>query len=196
MLGERGDHAVLSGDSEARSRDALLRAAIGVVERAQTSAVTFAEIASAAGVDADEASALFPSVDDLLVEATLHMCREDLRLAAMAEAAPTVSAYAHHFASRRPFYRAMRVSAVAAKLDARMAEVIGPRIAVQIRTLLGSRIDDVRLGAMTAEVTAESFVVTNRWIADSPDGEGAESLYVLFEAIVLRRLEEMRTRGA
>ena len=183
------------------SRDALLRAAIGVVERAQTSAVTIAEIASAARVDADEASVLFPSVDDLLVDAALKMCRDDLRLApaansAAAEAAPTVSAYAHHFASRRPFYRAMRIGTVAFKLDARMAEVIGPRIAVQIRTLVGSRIDDVQLEALTAEVTAESFDVTNRWIAEGSNDEGPEELYVLFEAIVLRRLEEMRARRA
>lgn len=176
------------------TRTAVLEAAIGVVERAGTPAVTIAAIAHAAGVPADEASALFSSVDDLLVEAALRMCVDDLRLEAIARSAgaPTVSAYALHFARRRDFYRAMRIGPVAAQLDARMAAVMAPLIAVQIRTVVGTRIGDDLLRQMTVEVTEESFAVTNRWILASGPHEGAESLYLLLEAIVLRGLDEAR----
>jgi len=174
-------------------RDALLAAAVGVVQEAGTSAVTVPAIARAARVDVDEASALFSSVDELLVEAALRMCADDLRLEMIAQkqGAPTVSAYAQHFARRRGFYRAMRDGAVAAKLDERMAAVMAPLISVQIRTLVGARIGDELLDQMTAAVTAESFAVTNRWILESADDEGADSLYVRLEAIVLRGLDEV-----
>ena len=194
MLGKRADHTVLSRDTGSASRPALLVAAIGVVESAGTPAVTLGEIAAAAAVDAGAASGLFASVDDLLVEAALQMCADDLRLAAVAETtgAPTVSAYAHHFARRRVFYRAMRHGAVAETLDARMAELMAPLITVQIRTLVGSRMTEDAIAALTVEVTAESFDVTNRWILESGDAEGAESLYIRLEAIVLRRLDDAR----
>jgi hypothetical protein len=169
-------------------------AAIDAVEEARTSAVDLAEIASAAGVDADVASGIYPTVDDLLVDAALRMCAEELRLAAVAETAgaPTVSAYAHHFARRRTFYRAMRIGSVAQLLDARMSELVAPLIRVQIRTLVGPLLTDEALEALTVEVTAESFEVTNGWIVGSGDDDGPESLYVRLEAIVLRRLEEAR----
>ena len=184
---------VLSRDSGDSARDALRLAAIDVVERARTSAVTFAQIAEAAEVDADVASALYSTVDDLLVDAALRMCAEELRLATVAVTvgAPPVSSYAHHFARRRSFYRAMRVGPVAQKLDARMAELVAPLIAAQIRTLVGARMTDDDIDAMTAEVTAESFEVTNGWIVASGDAEGAESLYVRLEAIVVRRFAEI-----
>ena len=206
MLGKWAKQTVLLRESEPpelSARDALLLASVGVVERAGNPAVTLEEIASAAEVDIDVASALFGSendphsVDDLLVEAALRMCADDLRLDAIAKStgAPTVSAYAHHFAARRRFYRAMRHGPVAELLDARMAEVMAPLISVQIRTLVGRKLTDEVLAALTVEVTAESFDVTNRWIAESADAEGAESLYVQLEAIVLRRLEEARQLG-
>ncbi|WP_411699709.1 hypothetical protein [Conyzicola sp.] len=178
----------------ADQRAALTAAAIGVVERAGTSAVTLSEIAAAAQVDADAASGLFDSVDDLLIEAALRMAADDLRLDAVARSAgaPSASAYSHHFATRRAFYRAVRVGSVAAKLDARMAEVMAPLIAVQIRTLVGARISEEVLEQLTADVTRECFEVTNRWIVESADDAGPESLYVRFEAIMLHRLEEVR----
>jgi len=194
MLGKRADHTVLPRGTGSAARPALIAAAIGVVETAGTPAVTLSDISAAAGVDAVVASGLFASVDDLLVEAALQMCADDLRLAAVAETtgAPTVSAYAHHFARRRVFYRAMRHGAVAETLDARMAELMAPLITVQIRTLVGSRMTEDAIAALAVEVTAESFDVTNQWIVESDEAEGAESLYMRLEAIVLRRLDDAR----
>lgn len=194
MSGNRGERTVLSREPQSPPGHALRMAAIDAVEEARTSAVDLAEIASAAGVDADVASGIYPTVDDLLVDAALRMCAEELRLAAVAETAgaPTVSAYAHHFARRRTFYRAMRIGSVAQLLDARMSELVAPLIRVQIRTLVGPLLTDEALEALTVEVTAESFEVTNGWIVGSGDDDGPESLYVRLEAIVLRRLEEAR----
>lgn len=181
-----------SPDPGSFSRDALLAAAIGVVEAAGSPAVTIDEIASAAGVAADEASALFGSVDDLLVEAALRMCAGDLRLSAGVVGSPTVSAYAHHFARRRVFYRAMRDGAVAERLDARMAGLVAPLITMQIRTVVGARLNEDAIAQLTLDVTAESFEVTNGWILESGDSAGPESLYVRLEAIVVRRLDDAR----
>ena len=181
-----------SPDPGSFSRDALLAAAIGVVEAAGSPAVTIDEIASAAGVAADEASALFGSVDDLLVEAALRMCADDLRLSAGVVGSPTVSAYAHHFARRRVFYRAMRDGAVAELLDARMAGLVAPLITMQIRTVVGARLNEDAIAQLTLDVTAESFEVTNGWILESGDSAGPESLYVRLEAIVVRRLDDAR----
>jgi hypothetical protein len=184
----------------ADQRAALTSAAIGVVERAGTSVVSFAEIEAAARVGADVASALFDSVDDLLIEASLRMAADDLGLdvgldgtAAESAGPPTISSFSHHFARRRFFYRAMRVGTVAPRLDARMSAVVAPLIATQIRTLVGGRISEEVLDDLTTAVTLECFEVTNRWILDAPNGDGPESLYVRFEAIVLRRLEEVRS---
>lgn len=175
-------------------RDALLAAAIAVVERAGGPAVTVAEIAAAAGVDAAAASEIFASVDDLLVESALRMCRDDLDLDALAvrDAAPTVSAYARHFAGRKVFYRAMRGGDVATVLDARMAEMLAPFITVQTSTLLAAH--GALLETLVIQSTIECFVVTNRWILESPVDEGPEGLYVLLEDIVLRRVEDARLR--
>lgn len=192
MMGKRVDHTVVSHDPDFTPRDALLAAAIGVVERAKTAEVTIAEIAGVAAVGPDVASALFESVDELLIEAALVVCADDLRLATIAGSAPTVSAYAHHFAKRRDFYRAMRAGSVAAALDARMARVMAPLISVQIRTLLGDRITDDMLQAMTAEVTKECFDVTTGWIVEGSADDGPEVLYLRLEAIVIRRLEDAR----
>lgn len=181
-----------SPDPGSFSRDALLAAAIGVVEAAGSPAVTIDEIASAAGVAVDEASALFGSVDDLLVEAALRMCADDLRLSAGVVGSPTVSAYAHHFARRRVFYRAMRDGAVAELLDARMAGLVAPLITMQIRTVVGARLNEDAIAQLTLDVTAESFEVTNGWILESGDSAGPESLYVRLEAIVVRRLDDAR----
>ncbi|GAB3605691.1 hypothetical protein GCM10027413_11000 [Conyzicola nivalis] len=174
----------------ADQRAALAAAAIGVVERAGTSVVTLDEIAAAARVDAGVASALFDSVDELLIEAALRLATADLGLDG--SGAPTVSTFSHHFARRRAFYRAMRVGSIAPRLDARMSAVMGPLIATQIRTLVGGRISDGLLEQLTVDVTLECFEVTNRWILEARDDDGPESLYVRFEAIVLRRLEEVR----
>jgi hypothetical protein len=197
MSGKRAEETVLSRDPDFSPRDALRWAAIDVVELARTSAVTLAAIAEAAEVDADVASGLYPTVDDLLVDAALQMCARELRLSTVVETdgAPPVSSYAHHFARRRAFYRAMRIGPVAHQLDARMAELVAPLIAAQIRTLVGARMTPRALDAMIAEVTAESFEVTTGWILESGEGDGAESLYVRLEAIVLRRLDEVRGLG-
>jgi AcrR family transcriptional regulator len=180
------------------ARDALLDAAVGVVERYQTPSVGLGEIAAAAGVSADASSALFSSVDELLIEAALRNCRDDLGLDALAQtgSAPTVSAYAHHFARRKSFYRAMRDGDVAAALDGRMAELLAPFIAVQTRTLISTRNGVELLDEMILEVTIECFTVTNAWILESPAAEGAEGLYVRLEEIVIRRIEDARLRGA
>lgn len=182
-----------TGNQREMARDAILAAAIAVVESAQTSAVGIDAIAGAAEVDVDEASAIFSSVDELLVEAALRMCAHDLRLEMIAQTqgAPTVSAYAQHFARRRVFYRAMRIGPVAAMLDERMAAVMAPLISVQIQTLVGARISDDQLEQLTADLTAESFAVTNQWILDSAESAGPESLYLRLEAIVLRGLDEV-----
>ena len=188
------DGAVPLPEPDSSPNHALRMAAIAVVERAGTPAVTMAEIAATAEVDLAVASGLYPSLDDLLVEAALAMCAEELRLSSVAQTAgaPTVSAYAHHFASRRDFYRAMRAAPVAQLLDARMAELMAPLIAIQVRTLVGPQLTDDALAAMTVAATEESFRVTNGWIVESSDAEGAESLYVQLEGIVLRSLEEAR----
>jgi len=170
-------------------RTRLLASAIGVVEHAGTSAVSIDEIADAAGVEPSEASALFPSVDDLLVAAALQMSAEDLQLATVS--VPTVSAQARHYAKRRDFYRAMRIGPVASLLDARMAQVIAPLISAQIRTLVGARMTEESVAAMTGQVTAEAFAVTNRWIIESDDSTTVESLYVQLEAIVVRRFDDV-----
>ena len=167
----------------------LLAAAIGVVERAGTSAVSIDEIADAAGVEPSEASALFSSVDELLVAAALQMSARDLELATVS--VPTVSAQARHYAKRRDFYRAMRIGPVASLLDARMAQVIAPLISAQIRTLVGARMTEESVAAMTGQVTAEAFAVTNRWIVESDDSTTVESLYVQLEAIVVRRFDDV-----
>jgi len=189
MYAAQADHEVPERDSGGL-RDALLSAAVAVVERATTSEVSIEEIAAAAGVDAEGASALYPSVDELLIGAALRMCAEELRLADIE--VPTVSAYARHFAGRRAFYRAMRIGPVAQKLDARMAELMAPLIALQIGTLVGARMSDEALRAMTVEVTAEAFEVTNGWIVLSDDDAPVESLYLELEAIVVRRFDTVR----
>ena len=174
-------------------REALLLAALPVVEQAGTAAVTLAAIAAHAGVDADVASALFPDVDGLLIDAALAMCIADLGLATDASAGiPTVSAYATHFARRRVFYRAMRIGGVAAALDARMAQLVTPLIEAQVRVVVGSRLTEHQVAELTLAVTVESFEITNRWIVESPATAGAESLYVQLEAIVVRGLEHVR----
>ena len=174
-------------------REALLLAAVPVVEQAGTAAVTLAAIAAHAGVDADVASALFPDVDGLVIDAALAMCIADLGLATDASAGiPTVSAYATHFARGRVFYRAMRIGGVAAALDARMAQLVAPLIEAQIRVVVGSRLTEHQIAELTLAVTAESFEITNRWIVESPATAGAESLYVQLEAIVVRGLEHVR----
>jgi AcrR family transcriptional regulator len=177
------------------TRDVILAAAIGVVERANTSDVTLDEVAAAAGVDTSVASEIFGSVDDLLIEAALGLAADDLRLDAivLASGAPTVSAYAHHFAKRRVFYRAMRFGPVTEKLDARMAVMVAPLILVQIRALVGPQITDELVASMAAEATVESFEITNRWMLESADTDGPETLYVLFEALVIHRLEIARS---
>jgi hypothetical protein len=194
MLGKHAGLTVPSRDPGFSARDALLGAAVGVVEAAGTPAVTMSEVASAARVEVDEASGLFPSVDDMLVEAALRMCADDLRLDATT-GAPTVSAYALHFARRRVFYRAMRNGAVAERLDARMARLVAPLITLQIRTLVGAHLTEDAIAQLTADVTAESFEVTNSWIVGTGDAEGAESLYRRLEAIVVRRLDDARRLG-
>lgn len=195
MSGEQASNGVVSHDPTLSHRDALLLAAVGVVEKAETSAVTMAEIASVAGVDVDVASALFESVDELLIEAALRRTATDLKLdGAQSNGAPTVSAFAHHFAARRPFYRAMRIGPVAAALDARMAVLVAPLISVQLRAVVGPHITEDALAQMTATATAESFRVTNAWVVDGADTDGAEALYLLFEGIVLSSLELARTR--
>lgn len=188
MLDRLVTHDVL--DDDCGRQHALLDAAIAVVERAGTPDVTIEEIADAAGVEPRAASALFPSVDELLVEAALRMSADDLQLATVA--VPTVSAQARHYAKRRAFYRAMRLGPVARLLDARMAQVIAPLISEQIRTLVGARLTENALAALTGEVTAESFAVTNRWIVESDDSATAESLYMELEAIVVRRFDDVR----
>jgi len=195
MLGKQGSHGVIAHDPTPNHRDALLLAAVAVVAQAETSAVTMAEIASAAGVDVDVASALFESVDELLIEAALRQAATDLKLdGAQSNGAPTVSAFAHHFAARRPFYRAMRIGPVAAALDARMAVLVAPLISVQLRAVLGPHITDDALAEMTVFATAESFRVTNGWIVGGADTDGAEALYVLLEGIVLSSLELARAQ--
>jgi len=188
MLDRLVTHDVL--DDDCGRQHALLDAAIAVVERAGTPDVTIEEIADAAGVEPRAASALFPSVDELLVEAALRMSADDLQLATVA--VPTVSAQARHYAKRRAFYRAMRLGPVSKLLDARMAQVIAPLISEQIRTLVGARLTENALAALTGEVTAESFAVTNRWIVESDDSATAESLYMELEAIVVRRFDDVR----
>ena len=188
MLDTLVNHDVRNDDCG--SSRALLTAAIAVVERAGSPEVTIEEIAAAAGVEPDAASALFPSVDELLVEAALQMSADDLQLATVA--VPTVSAQARHYAKRRAFYRAMRLGPVSRLLDARMAQVIAPLISDQIRTLVGAHLTENALAALTGEVTAESFAVTNRWIVESDDSATAESLYVELEAIVVRRFDDVR----
>jgi len=176
-------------------RDAILAAAVGVVERAGTSDVTLGDIADAAGVDAAVASEIFGSVDEILIEAALGLAADDLRLDAivLASGAPTVSAYAHHFARRRVFYRAMRSGPVTEKLDARMAVMVAPLILVQIRTLVGPHMTDDLIATMAADATVEAFEITNRWMLESSDTDGPETLYVLFEALVIHRLEVARS---
>jgi len=188
MLDRLVTHDVL--DDDCGRQHALLDAAIAVVERAGTPDVTIEEIADAAGVEPRAASALFPSVDELLVEAALWMSADDLQLATVA--VPTVSAQARHYAKRRAFYRAMRLGPVSKLLDARMAQVIAPLISEQIRILVGARLTENALAALTGEVTAESFAVTNRWIVESDDSATAESLYMELEAIVVRRFDDVR----
>jgi len=102
-----------------------------------------------------------------------------------------VSAQARHYAKRRDFYRAMRIGPVASLLDARMAQVIAPLISAQIRTLVGARMTEESVAAMTGQVTAEAFAVTNRWIVESDDSTTVESLYVQLEAIVVRRFDDV-----
>ena len=195
MLGNRESHRVISSDPAPSNRDALLLAAVDVVADAKTSAVSMDGIAAAAGVDVDVASALFESVDELLIEAALRQAATDLKLdGARANAAPTVSSFAHHFAARRPFYRAMRIGAVAAALDARMAMLVAPLISAQLRAVVGPHITDETLAEMTAVATAESFRVTNGWIVGGAENEGPEALYVLLEGIVLRSLDAARPR--
>jgi len=176
-------------------RGAILAAAVGVVERAGTSDVTVDDVAAAAGVDASIVTGMFGAVDELLIEAALGLAADDLRLDAivLASGAPTVSAYAHHFAKRRVFYRAMRSGPVTAKLDARMAVMVAPLILVQIRALVGPNITDELVASMAAETTVEAFEITNGWMLESSDSDGPETLYVLFEALVLHRLDIARS---
>lgn len=169
-----------------------MRAAVAEVERVGTPVVTVRAIAEAAGCDVAWAESLFDRVDDLLVEAALTMCAEELKLDVRAAptAAPAASAYAHHFARHRAFYRAMRLGPVAGQLDARMGAMVAPLIEAQIRTVLGTRLSEELVASLTATITEESFEVTTGWIVESAESEGAEALYVRLEAIVLRRLEE------
>jgi len=90
------------------------------------------------------------------------------------------------------FYRAMRDGAVAEQLDARMAGLVAPLITLQIRTVVGARLNEEAIAQLTLDVTAESFDVTNGWILESGDSEGPESLYLRLEAIVVRRLDDAR----
>jgi len=189
MYATQANHDVPERDS-AGLRDSLLSAAVGVVERAMTSDVSIEEIAAVAGVEPAAASRLYPAVDELLIGAALRMCAEDLRLATIE--VPTVSAYARHFAGRRAFYRAMRIGPVAQKLDARMAELMAPLISLQIGTLVGAHMSDEAIRALTVEVTAEAFEITNGWIVRSDDDAPVEELYLELEAIVVRRFDTVR----
>ena len=170
----------------------LLAAGLALVEVGGTPLVTLAEIAAHAGVGSDEAAALFPSANELLVRAAIARCVHELRVSSTG-AFPPLSAYAQHFSRHREFYRAMRIAEVAALLDARMAALVAPFIAEQIRMVVGSRVSDDVVATMTAEITAESFEATNGWIVDGPGSAAPESLYVRLEAIVLSHIEGLGT---
>jgi len=177
------------------AEQALIAAGLDRVARTGTSLVTLDEIAADAGIGADVAAELFPSANELLVRGAMARCIEELRVAPAEGpgSVPTASGYARHFARHREFYRAMRIGEVAALLDARMAAAVAPLVAHQIRTVVGSNLTGEQIATMTADVTAESFEVTNRWIVEAPDGATPESLYMRLEDLVLRQLEAVRT---
>ena len=71
--------------------------------------------------------------------------------------------------------------------------MVAPLILVQIRALVGPNITDELVASMAAETTVEAFEITNGWMLESSDSDGPETLYVLFEALVLHRLDIARS---
>ena len=188
-----GTSAEPSGAIDLAIRSAVLDAAIVVVEREGTPAVTTREIAAAAGVDDATVVDAFASTDELLVEAALDACSRDLSTFEIeASDTPPLSAFAHHYAKRRLFYRALRIGAMAQKIDARMGPFIVSRVESRIRFFFGTRLGEAQITREARRITTEATHITNSWIVDETWDGNPDDLYRALDALLMENVTSIR----
>jgi AcrR family transcriptional regulator len=157
-----------------RSRAALLRAAVAVVSERGTSSVAVSEIAEAADVSRQLVYQQFGERDALLLEAALDLVRTRLvEPAAEAEGDPTdrarVLAMAEHFASHRPFYRAMLTGPCAYRLNRALIELISPVNERVVRQLFGEHLPAGVVADLALFLTGGAATVVNAWVVEAPE---------------------------
>lgn len=174
----------------ARSRSALLAAAVGLVSERGTTDLSVTDLAEAANVGRQLVYVQFGDRESLLVEAVADLVRRELMT-------PTASrggderertlVMAGHFARYRSFYRAMLTGSCAFGTNRTLSSVFSPFNKQVVRELFGELDHDVAED-LTAFLTAGAAEIVNTWLIDGDDPLEPEDL-----ANRLRRLVPILT---
>jgi AcrR family transcriptional regulator len=152
-----------------RSRAALMRAAIDLVDARESANIPVSDLAAAADVSRQVLYLQFGDRDTLLLEAALDLVRRELlepltRLPDGGRA--STSALATHFAAHRRFYRAMLTSSSAFALTKALTGLFVPlnrRYASLLRT------DEQAVDDLAAFLTGGAAALVNTWVVEGPD---------------------------
>lgn len=175
MRTDPDDHARAPDRRVARSRAALLAAAVRLVSERATTAVPITDLAEAADVSRQLVYQHFGDRDALLVAAALDLAGRELP-ATRDGGAPDRSglvAALRHFVDHRAFYRAMLSGPCAFALTRALGELLAPANRRTLAGLVDPEVTPDTLDDLALFVTGGMGSLVNAWVLS--DGPGLDS---------------------
>jgi AcrR family transcriptional regulator len=158
-----------------RSRAALMRAAVDLVNERGTAAVSVTDIAETADVSRQVLYQQFGDRDRLLLEAALELVRTEL-VPNMEDPSgqagvdrPRLLTAARHFAEHRVFYRALLMSSSSFALTRGLQKFFLPYYRRIFQHELGGRLDTRAIEDVAMFVTGGTGALTNTWMVEGED---------------------------
>lgn len=158
-----------------RSRSALMRAAVDLVEEHGTAAISITDIADAADVSRQVLYQQFGDRDALLLEAAFDLVRNDL-LTALEEAPgepgldrATMLTSVRHFAEHRVFYRALLTSASSYALIDGLSTLFLPLYRQALQHSHRARLDARVLEDLATFAAGGVATLINDWLVNADD---------------------------
>src|SRR6266496_3647890 len=159
-----------------RSRAALLSAAVRLVSERGTTAIPVTELADAANVSrqlvylqfGDRDALLVAAAADLVTRELIERPAADLRATAGAGQAGGALATARHFATHRPFYRAMLTGSCAYAMTRTLNDLFAPVNQRLLRDRFAG-LDAATAADLSLFLAGGAGSVINAWLVDGAD---------------------------
>jgi AcrR family transcriptional regulator len=158
-----------------RSRSALMRAAVDLVEQGGSAAVSITDIADEADVSRQVLYQQFGDRDTLLLESALDLVRQEL-LPALEEAPAepalnghTIGTAVRHFAEHRVFYRAMLTSSSSYALSNGLSQLFLPLYRQALQHSHAGRLSAEVIEDLATFAAGGVATLINDWLVNADD---------------------------